>query len=162
MSDYNYSPDTLVKLTDGRVMTWAQFQDYLTKQAATYSQQMTAAIEQLAGLANQLYSHSSDVWYALGQLMSDMSGIEDAIGNDDTGTKILASWQSSWPNLQQIIQGVAKALDSVGGGLETTADAIYQAEENTLGGLSKFGVTVDATDPRLPATPPPGQRGRYF
>ncbi|SRR5579875_178333 len=148
MPTYDYPPDQLVKLSDGRVMTWAEFQRYLRQQATTYTQQMTTAIEQLSGLADQMHSHAGEVSSALHRLTSDMSGIEGAMGTDEIGAQVLATWQQQWPNLRQVIEQVATVLGGLGDGLEKAADVVFQTEQSNLQGLSQYGVHVSATDPR--------------
>jgi hypothetical protein len=140
--------DQWVKLSDGRVMTYSQYQAMVNQAVSTYTQQMTVAIDQLSSLQDQMYVHSGDVSMALSTLQSDMAGIDHAIGTDDQGQKFRSAWNSALPDLERAINGVAQALISVGDGLGTAADAVYTAEEQTLESFDKIGFHFRAVDPR--------------
>jgi hypothetical protein len=114
---------------------------------------MTVTIEDLSNLSTSLSGSAGEVWGAKWQLDSDMSGIQNAMGDDDQGKKFLASWNTNYKALLAGFDALANNIDAVSTSLSQAGDQLYKTESDTLKG---FGIT--AVDPR--PKPPIHNHGR--
>jgi uncharacterized protein YukE len=149
----DYAPNTLVTLSDGRTMTWTQYQQVVTQEVAVFAQQMSASIEQMSALASQMSSGSEAVRSALAGLKADMTGIEYACGDPQNldnriGNTMGSSLPKALDNLYRAIENICPNVEQVGQGCKDGADTLFQAEESTLQGFSKRGFNFTAVDPR--------------
>lgn len=138
---------------NGQVMRLSQAKALQQQAIQTYENQMTVTIESLGSLGSSLIGSSGEVWNAKWQLDSDMAGIHNAIGTDDTGNKIRASWDQNYGPLLAAFDSLASNIDDLCSSLSTAADQLYKTECANLKG---FGVTP--TDPRQQPSAGPGPR----
>src|SRR2546422_4851902 len=123
------APDQLVTLSDGRTMTWAQYQQVVTQQVAVFTQQMSTSIEQMSALAGRMEGGSGAASSALHTLMAEVSGIESAFGTDDQGNHMRSQWQKNvWPVVEQVMRIIPPNLHTFKASLDTAQDAFLAAE----------------------------------
>ncbi|HZU16058.1 MAG TPA: hypothetical protein VFD01_05575 [Candidatus Dormibacteraeota bacterium] len=146
MGDEN---DPLVRLSDGRIMRLSEFKRLQQQEIQAFVQQMTVTIESLGRLSSAMDGEAGEVWNAKWQLDTDLAGIEQAIGTDDTGQKFRAAWKESYGQLLEGFDAVAQNLINLRDSLSSAADQLFKTESDTLKG---FGMT--AVDPR----PKPSKR----
>ena len=148
-------PNDPLVVYNGQVMRLSQAKALQQQAIQAYETQMTVTIESLSSLSSSLGGTSGEVWNAKWQLDSDMAGIHGAIGTDDTGNKIRASWDQNFGPLLAAFDSLASNVDDLATSLSTAADQLYKTECANLKG---FGITP--ADPR--PKPPTGRRPNYF
>jgi hypothetical protein len=137
---------------NGQVMPLSQALALQRQAIQNYENEMAVTIDSLYSLNGALGGHAAEVWSAKSQLDSDMTGIDGAIGTDDTGNQIRKSWNQNYPSLLAGFDQLASNIDDLATSMQTAGDQLYKTECDNLKGFN-----VTPPDPR-PAYGRPGYR----
>jgi hypothetical protein len=144
----DYAPNQIVTLRDGRTMTYADYQQQVTRQVAAFTGMLSVDIGQMSGLGGDAQSGAAEVHSTLASLRAELSGIDAACGTDDLGNQIRSTLRKVYPAVQQAIENVPSNLDAFATGCHASAATLFRSEQAALDSFRGLGFHFTAVDPR--------------